>query len=116
MTCGSTTDDALVLGDELGELTVWIVSGEQAVRQLVLHEWDTETNTQGDPIAWPSAPVLVLNGIEVTAVLEEYEAVDDALAVWTITAEQTATLSGGDPARIRVDGETWWSGSIRCQS
>lgn len=106
--------DSLVLGTEAGGLEVRVIPGEARTFLLVLTEVD------GPPVAWPAAPELVFASFTLTATLGPSAAplavVADALATWTLSAELSATLSEYDPVRLRVSGETWWIGVVRCQS
>lgn len=120
-TCGNGND--LELGTQEGGLTLRIRPGERSSPSLVLMQADPghlEDPAYDSPIAWPAAPVLVLPADEVAATLSPSEApldvVSDAQATWTITPEQTAELAEFMPARITVDGQTWWSGTVVCPS
>lgn len=122
MSCTCDSND-LELGTEEGGLTLRVRPGERAAPSLVLMQADPahpNDPAYDTPIAWPSAPVMIFDDFTVTADLAPSDApldvVADALATWTITPEQTATLVDFAAVRISVDDETWWSGRVACQS
>lgn len=104
--------DGLRFGSDPGDLVFDVVPNRALTAQLVLKE-------NGVPIAWPSQPVLWFReDLEVTATLEDYTGTDpdtvDALASWTMSAEQTATLNEYDPVELRLDGEPLFKGVVSC--
>jgi hypothetical protein len=96
------------------------VLGDPWSAALILLDFDTDA-----PIAWPSAPVLefgrrIANEIEfsVTATLGPDDATStaDAQANWEMTEEELLALPKQCKVRLAVDGESWFLGSVQCQS
>lgn len=130
MSCDDTED--LVLGGDLGTLRVKIVPGVAKVLSAVLMidtgTLDVNGDPIGTPVAWPAAPVLKFGealpataALQVDATLSTYTdpdlvATPNALATWTLTAEQSATLADYLPALVSVSGEIWYFGIVVCLS
>lgn len=91
----------LNIGHEPDDLTVNVVRDEP---------WSTGLRLKN--ATWPAAPTLffINQGLTITSTLSE----DDALAIWTMTQAQTASLTDG-VVRLRVEGVTWWKGVSKCQ-
>lgn len=107
--------DELALGPDPGPLTVRLVVGDLWESALILKE-------DGDPIAWPTAPVLEFGAtdLDVTADLgpDDETSTANAEATWTMTEVQVDAIaeSGVSEVRLSVDGETWWMGTVECLS
>lgn len=113
--CATT---GLELGTEPEQLTVKVVPGSAWGASLELIEYDPDDDTE-TVIAWHEAPVLEFapDGAEpfdVTATLSTADSVADALAAWSMTAEQVDLLSSNDPVRLTVNGEAWAMGTVLC--
>lgn len=116
MSCSCGTSD-LVLGPGVDDLTVGnVIPGRRWGDSVVLEEQQEDDSFA--EAAWPQAPILEIgDDLVITAVLADSPAgTADAMAVFEITAEQTAGLVDYTPARFVLDGDVWYSGVVTCRT
>lgn len=107
-TCGGGND--LELGPDQGDLVLrGRVAGHAWSASLILTEGDAET-----PIAWPAAPVLEFNDFTVTAALapDPDTSTANAMATWSMSAEQSDSLDSFAPVLLTVNDEAWFIGTV----
>lgn len=117
------SSESLAVGPEPGNLTVRVTKGDTLwTGELVLYEIIDEglTTETENVIPWPAAPTLhfedSLTSITATLSTDVDSSVANAVATWTMNEDDIDERREGEDASIKVSGETWFTGGVKCRS